>query len=163
MIGYHYTTWTAWHDIQRDGLKLSPLEKRHHKAFWFILEFVEDGCIWLYKKFQSDNKLIGMLLYVAARHRCSHLVCLEVEYESWEAAANLANLAALARGDEDRRFLTHNLELHEPDGPFDHWGEGVELLVSEVPAERIRLVGEWDLLDFVRGGVIQSTVLAEVA
>jgi hypothetical protein len=40
MIGYHYTTWTAWHDIQRDGLKLSPLEKRHRKGFWFILEFV---------------------------------------------------------------------------------------------------------------------------
>lgn len=160
MIGYHHTTWEAWQEIQVNGLKLTPLSPRHYDDFACVLDLVKDGCIWLYKRFQPMDQLTGLLIYVVARHPSRRPVCLEVEYDDLDAASRLGALAAFARGEDWDYRLTHNLDGV---GLFGHFAEPVELLVHDVPPERIRLLGEWNFSKFAQQGLIQSPAQVEVA
>lgn len=153
MIGYHYTTCESWKEIQRNGLKLTPLEKHHYKDLTHILDLVKDGCIWLYRKFQTNEQLCGLLIYFAAKHRATRMVCLEIEYSDMDAASYLG---VLNEGLGARCNLTHNLDGV---GLFDHFNESVELLVNEVSINSIKLVGEWDFLEFAKSGVVEAHVL----
>lgn len=144
MIGYHYTTWEAYQQIQETGLQLSPLEERHKQRCWGVMEFVKDGCIWVYPEFMQGRELIGMVFYVAFRHDSHYLICLAVDYAEWESARWLAK----KRHEADDMRLTHDLDA----GPFGHFRKPFDLVTEPISSEQIQLVGEWNLLDMVQQG-----------
>lgn len=144
MIGYHYTTWETYQQIQETGLQLSILEKRHEAACDLVLEFIEDGCVWVYPEHMQGCELIGAVLSVAIRHDSHRLVCLEVDYFESESATKLA--MKVADFSVEDIHLNHN--LHGA-GPFGHFQKRYDLITEPVPPERIQLVGEWDLLDVI--------------
>lgn len=146
MIGYHYTTWEAYQKIKKGGLQLSPLEDRHRETCWEVVEFVKDGCIWVYPEFMQGYELIGMIFYVAFRHNSHRTVCLKVDYAEWESASRLAKKEYEA---EEVR-LTHNLDA----GPFGHFRKHFDLVTQPVEPEFVQLVGSWDIQKFADAGVI---------
>lgn len=149
MIGYHYTTWEAYQQIQETGLQLSILEERHEDNCREVLEFIEGGCIWVYPEHMQGRELIGMVVYAAIRHDSHHLVCLEADYPEWHSATKLAfrKLAA----DPLVEALNLNHDLHGA-GPFGHFRKRFDLITESVPPEQIQLIGEWNLLDMIQQG-----------
>lgn len=90
MIGYHYTTWKAYQLIRETGLQLAELSDRHHETCREVLEFIEDGCIWVYPSLMRGLQQVGQVFYIAIRHDSHHVVCLAVDYPKWHSAAKLA-------------------------------------------------------------------------
>jgi len=156
MIGYHYTTWEAYQKIRETGLQLSPLEERHRDQCYAVVEFVEDGCIWVYPEHMQGRELIGMVIYIAFRHDNHHSVCLKVDYPEWESAARLA-LRKLA-ADQLVKELNLNHDLNA--GPFGHISRRFDLITKPVSPEQIHLVGEWNLLDMIQQGERRLRVVA---
>jgi len=148
MIGYHYTTWEAYQKIKEGGLQLSPLEERHKQTCWGVVEFIKDGCIWVYPEFMQGRELIGMIFYAAFRHDSHRTVCLEVDYAEWESAKKCGQ--AHHKPDEVR--LTHDLDA----GPFGHFRKPFDLVMKPVPPECIQLVGSWNILEFAKTGIIET-------
>jgi len=148
VIAYHYTTWEAYQKIKKGGLKLSPLEERHRQTCWEVVEFIKDGCIWVYPEFMRGRELIGMIVYAAFRHDSHRSVCLEVDYAEWESAKRLAKKHYKAEAVN----LTHNLDA----GPFGHFRKPFDLVTKPVPPECIRLVGSWNILEFAKAGVSKT-------
>ncbi len=144
MIGYHYTTYEAYLKIKEAGLEPRPLIKDEWDTE--LKNLVRNGCIWVYVESLIDRELIGQLMYVAVNHRSHHLVCLEVEY--WEQESVYIQ-TTLALEPEDKLYLTHDLGGI---GVFNHTKAPYDLILSRISPERIHLVGEWNLLDWVHEG-----------
>ena len=155
MIGHHYTTWEAYQQIRETGLQLSILEERHEETCDLVLEFVKDGCIWVYPKHMRGRELIGMIIYAAIRHNSHRVVCLEVDYPEWVSATKLAMEAV----DSDVEAVHLNHDLFGA-GPFGHTRKRFDLITESVLPERIQLIGEWNLLDMIQQGERQLRVVA---
>lgn len=145
-IGYHYTTREIYDSvIIKKGLTLSPIHPRHHEEFTSVMEYLQDGAIWLYRLPQIDRALIGMLIYIAIEHGSKRVCLLEVEYGEDEGASILASHDL----SDEHIVLQHKLTLG-PGEYFGHQREPIELLIKPVPTERIKLIDEWDLEDLIR-------------
>lgn len=157
MIGYHYTTWEAYQQIRETGLQLSPLEKRHEDNCREVLEFIEDGCIWVYPEHMQGRELIGMVIYAAVRHDSHHLVCLEADYPEWHSAIKLAYRKYVDDSTVEAVNLNHDLMGM---GPFGHVRKHFDLITKPVLLEQIHLVGEWNLLDMIQQGETRLRAVA---
>ena len=149
MIGYHYTTWEAYQLIRETGLQLSELEERHKLKFPEIVEYVEDGCIWVYLKLMEGCEQVGMVFYAGVRHDSYRLVCLEVDYPEWHSASRLVRRKYEDDPDVDGVNLNHDLFGA---GPFDHTRKRFDLITESVPPEQIQVVGGWDLVSLIQQG-----------
>lgn len=144
MIGFHYTTWNAYQSIRVIGLQLSPLPKQHKDMCQATLEFIEDGCIWVYPEPMRGLQQVGQVLYVAMRHDNSHLVCLKVDYPEWHSATHLVERKF---GDDAR--LTHDLLGA---GLFNHTRKRFDLVTQPILPEQIQMAAEWNLRELIRSG-----------
>ena len=145
MIGYHYTTWEAYQLIRETGLQLSELEERHKLKFPMIVEFVEDGCIWVYPRLMEGREQVGMVLYAGVRHGSHHLVCLEVDYPEWHSASCFVCRKFV----DDTVNMSHDLFGA---GPFNHTRKRFDLITEPVSPDQIQVVGEWDLVSLIQQG-----------
>lgn len=145
MIGLHYTTWEAYQLIQETGLHLSPLPKHHEETCAEALQFIEDGCIWVYPELMQGLQQVGQVFYIAIRHDNSHVVCLEVDYPEWHSATHLVERKYV--GDDVN--LNHNLVGA---GLFNHSQKCFDLITQPVPPEQIQMVAEWNLLELIQSG-----------
>ena len=145
MIGFHYTTWEAYQLIQETGLHLSPLPKQHEEKCSAMLEFIEDGCVWVYPERMCGSQQVGQVFFVAIRHDCHHIVCLEVDYPEWHSATHLVE----QKYENDGVHVTHDLFGA---GPFNHTRKRFDLITQPVPPEQIQMVGEWNLPELIQQG-----------
>jgi len=141
MIAYHYTTWEAYQNIQNKGLQLSPVDSNHITELKEVKKYLENGCIWLYKSYLTDYKLLGILMERAVYHNSYKIVCLEVKYTKKQSAAFLK----LCETNDEVR-LTHKLNA----GIFGHEKESIILLVTPVLSKNIKLKKTWDFLTFIK-------------
>lgn len=157
MIGYHYTTWEAYQKIRETGLQLSELEERHKLKLFMIVEYVKDGCIWVYPEYMQGRELIGMVFYAGIRHDSHRLVCLEVDYPEWHSVSCLVRRKYEDDPDIDDANLNHDLFGA---GSFGHVLKRFDLITEPVSPEQIHLVGEWNLLDMIQQGERRLRVVA---
>lgn len=153
MIGFHYTTWEAYQLIQETGLHLAPLPKRHEEKCSAMLEFIEDGCIWVYPELMQGLQQVGQVFFVAIRHDRHHIVCLEVDYPELHSARYLVEQK---HGDDDVH-VTHDLFGA---GLFNHSKKRFDLITEPVPPDQIQMVGEWNLLKLIQQGERQLRAVA---
>lgn len=154
MIGYHYTTLSAYEEISEVGLQLFPLEKRHRSGCREVLHLVKDGCIWVYTESMLDRALLGMLFYVASRHSSTRIVCLEVEYPDVHSASWLASLEL---DEDDTLCLRHKLEIGLPNGVLSQelaHSRQFDLITQPVLPKDFHLVGNWDLIELAQAGIV---------
>lgn len=158
MTGYHFTTWETYQTIREVGLKPMPWERRHEDSVACVRKFIEDGCIWVYTRRQSLDKILGIVFYVAIHHQSHRIVRLAVDYDDWQAASYHA--LREINDPEISINLIHNLS---DAGPFNHFREPFDLLITTITPEHIRLAGHWDFRQFVRDGLSQPSHTAKAA
>lgn len=141
MIAYHYTTWEAYQSIQNEGLQLSLIETKHIEELQIVKEYLENGCIWLYKNYLTDHKLLGLLMERAVNHSSHKIICLEVTYNENQSAAFLKSQKTY-----DTIKLTHKLEA----GIFGHDKELIDLLITPVLPKNIKFKRFWNLLTLIK-------------
>ena len=139
MIGYHYTTQKTADIILAKGLKPLPLNPQHNDHFAEILSFTTNGVIWLYKELQTGNALLGMIMHVATQHCSNEVCCLEVEY-SEDVSVTILAKDSIVR-------LRHTLNA----GCCGHDNQTIDLAIAPIPSEQIKLIGQWDLYDAIKG------------
>jgi hypothetical protein len=149
MIAYHFTTWETWKStIEPEGLMPAPVAERHFPDLSLVEPYVREGAIWLYRNPLAGHKLLGQLFYVAVNHHSDRIVRLAAEYDDWQAASWLA-LREMQENPShtpsDTVNLTHTLDA----GHFGHDREHIELVISPIPPERIRLDGQWNLVSLI--------------
>lgn len=154
-IGYHFTTWDTYQTIREVGLKPMPWERRHEESVADVRKWIEDGCIWVYTQQQSIDKLLGMVFYVAIRHQNHRIVRLAVDYDDWQAASYHALREINSDGTINTINLTHRLDGA---GPFGHYQEPFELLITPIAPEAIHLAGSWNLRQFIHDGLSHASL-----
>lgn len=110
-----------------------------------MLEFIEDGCIWVYPELMQGLQQVGQVFYVAIRHDSFHIVCLEVDYPEWHSALHLVR----RKYEGDSVDLNHDLFGA---GLFNHTRKHYDLITQPVLPEQIQMVGEWNLLELIQQG-----------
>lgn len=137
MIGYHYTTWEAYQKIKFDHkVKLSPLPEHHYEDCLHVLEFVKDGCIWVYLKPFTELELIGQIIYMSIRKSVTRIVCLELSYTD--------SATVMANNDTDEYRNIHSLTGF---GMFGHKNVRFDLITK--PVSDFVFGGQWDLEDIL--------------
>ena len=141
MIGYHFTTAETYRQIRHAGLQLAPLLPK--PGLDDIAPYLGDGGIWLYRRYLTGRKLLGMLLYVAINHHSDRIVRARVEYDVWQAVTFQA----------ERDLGSKHSPVHHLTGvgQYDHLAEPFEVLTTPVEPNRIRLLNYWNLMDIITG------------
>ena len=147
MIGYHFTTWEAWQDIQRNGIQLSHLSSNSYPDCEEVSDLLDDGCIWVYTDLLPSYKMAGMVVYVALKHETHKVILLEVEYPE-KASATILGAKQLQPGDRIR--LTHT---YNGAGPYGHSSQPFDLVLQPILPGKFDLLGEWDMLEFADNGI----------
>ena len=141
MHAYHFTTWDTYQIIKETGLRLAPIAPRHFPGLKPVTSYIQEGAVWLYHNRFHSHKLFGMLIHVAVNHHSDRIVRLRVEYvneqtTTWRALQDFQDCGVITTA------LRHSLDA----GPYGHFDEPIELLLTPVEPHRIHLDGDWNLL-----------------
>lgn len=136
----------AYQKIKATGLRLSLLSERHKEDCSVVWDHVKVGAIWVYPELMQGYELIGQVFYVCINHKTHRAICLEVDYPERTSAT----CWALKKYEAEKVHLKHALTGA---GPFGHRGQIFDLITEPMSPEFIRLIGSWDLVEFIKDGV----------
>lgn len=157
MIGYHFTTAENWQKIRVEGLV--PYKLPRHQAGLASVLAVEGyhKVIWLWPEVPAGADLVGCIIdRVTAKHD-TRLVLLAVRYEPDEMIAG-------TRDGRCRWSLNHDGSIGHPcrdDEWVYHKRVPFVLLRDQVPPERIRVVGDFDLVKLLENNLTPELMDAE--
>lgn len=127
MTGYHYTSYSNWQKIQKEGLKPSIYRKREFKD----LGVKSIKGVWLWMNKPKGNSHVGEILFRVARKQESKIVLLEVKYKKEFETKNGESLT-----------LYH----HGAIGKWTyHENEEAKIAVETIAPRNIKLVKTYDL------------------
>lgn len=110
-----------------------------------VWDHAKAGSIWVYPEFMPSYELVGQVFYICIKHKAHHAVCLEVDYPERVSATHWA----LKRWEAEEVRLKHSLTGA---GQFCHRGSTFDLITEPISPEFVRLVGSWDLVEFIKDG-----------
>jgi len=142
MIGYHYTPLEKWDVIQREGLHLAPVRQHELDRFRRSLPALPDEAIWVWREPLTDEQAFITALNLASMHGSYEIALLRVQYDSWAAASH-----ACKEHPDDTVKLRCNFgagSLVTPMLP-------IELILADVPANRVEKIWQCNLLDAMKG------------
>ena len=137
MIGYHYTTQSAWEQIQVEGMRPSPIRKHEYDGFALSCENLPPDAIWVWKEELSPQQVYIALITLADIHCDFDFVLLEIEY----GPASSASLVCAPPGDLIR------LNCSFKAGRMDTGLQPIDLIINPVPAMSITKLWEGNLLE----------------
>jgi len=130
MIGYHYTTYSNWQKIKKEGLKPGPVTD--YEVVSLVGETPQ--AIWFYTRNQEGFSHVGNVLLMAIKKQEMHVVKLKCTF----------NKEALYKTKYGQNVeLTHEGLLGTE--YYFHRNEPAVLVVKEVPPSKIKLMGVWDI------------------
>lgn len=138
MIGFHYTSFDNWLNIQKNGMKPYPIRNVDFTEFFGVKR--KKG-IWVWEEPQEGLAHFGSVIYQVSSKASLKIVRLALEYDFDR------DVLKSPWSDEQSFLLSHtgnigNLDYH--DGT-----QKARLLVNPVPTEKIWLVDEYDLLELL--------------
>lgn len=142
MIGYHFTTRANCTKIRDEGLVPYPLPRHQRDLAATLAEAGYLKVVWLWPEVPAGADLVGCVMdRVLAKHD-THITLLAVRYESDE-------VIAASRDGRIRYSFMHDGSMEHPcrnDAWVYHQRVPFVLLRDPVPADRIRVVGDFDLV-----------------
>lgn len=146
MIGYHYTSYANWEEIQKVGLIPTPLapDKLQSLAHLNLGEWDGTG-IWMWQHALGPESHAGTILFQASSKGTTRVVLLEVEYDPATRLCVQEGLFAV---------LYHHGKLG---GWKYHTREPAWLLTKTVPAKNIRLLEVFDIVHALRKQSVART------
>jgi hypothetical protein len=136
MIGYHYTTKEAWTQIQLNGMSPAPIRKHELDRFREEVPDMPSDAIWVWKDIPSPEAAWVVTANLASMHKSFELVLLEIEYEDSSACS--------IKYAKDSDII--KLKCTFSAGSFTTGHLPIELLISEVNSDNIKLLHSFNLL-----------------
>jgi len=135
MIGYHYTSYTNWLKIKKEGLVPYYMKNLFSQGF-------QDKGVWLWKYRMHGKEHIGNLIYQLSVKAETKIVVLRVKYDKKDIWQYPDYYQVIIHHDgEIGKFKYHNTE--------DKVTESVTL-TKAIPPEDISLIKMYDLIRLLR-------------
>jgi hypothetical protein len=142
MIGYHYTTQTAWEESIKDlGMYPHVIRAHEFERFRSAMPDMQKDAIWVWKNPLTTRQAWIATAFLAHLHDSFDMVLLEIDYDESDAASIIY-----------KELPSDTVKL-SCDFAVGEWSIGnlpIELLINHVPSERIRKVWEGNLLTPLR-------------
>ncbi len=133
-IGYHYTNWICWQQIQVQGLRLYPIR---HPEVTEVMDLDSVMGIWSWQHPLKGDSHVGSIIYQMAK---GHLRVVQLKF-TYPAKIEL--------GPPGETILLHHTgtigELNY------HHGETAVILTKPLPPEDIVLIAEYNFGDAWNG------------
>ncbi len=146
LTAYHFTSWTNWLSIRRQGLIPYPIDYQPEIAAE-LRAGGYDRAIFCFPRPHTGERLAGQVVDRCIVHGGQRLVQLAVRYRSSEA---LTPAPGVHLGHAGQLQGTSGTMRHPP--WVYHVGEPMVLLVARIPPRRLKLVGDYDLVKLIAAG-----------
>jgi hypothetical protein len=133
MIGYHYTSFDCWKQIQKEGLQPYIIDRpclREHTG----VEWVR--AVWIWTEKMEGIAHVGSVIYQMSHKGATEAVLLEVEYKEQYCLGSV---------DGHKILLNHNGTLEKL---IYHDGTQEAVLVGRaISSDKIKLLRHYNLLE----------------